>query len=181
MNARPLATWALPTRQRIDLPTHTYSQGVDWIAVERAITGDLPRPDLTRDEQIAATLLLIRAGWTEKSTAEAVGVQTRQVARWKFEHGLGGAKTCLIDDCSDQVKGRGLCYRHYRQDQRRRAAAARAAKERKAATPREPAKCGTRGGYKRHLRENTAVCPACRRANADHSLAQYHASRQLAA
>ncbi|MFG3510209.1 hypothetical protein ACGF5F_32455 [Streptomyces sp. NPDC047821] len=175
---RPLATRALPTRQRISIPTtNTYSQGVDWVAVERVIYGDLPRPDLTRTEQLAATLLLIRAGWTEKRTAEVVGVQIRQVSRWKFEHGLGGARTCQVDGCGDQVKGRRLCYRHYRQDERRRKAAARPAKK-KASTPREAAKCGTRSGYKRHLRENTVVCPPCRRANAEYALSQYHTTPQ---
>lgn len=30
---------------------------------------------------------------------------------------------------------------------------------------REPARCGTRPGYKRHHRENTPVCGACAQAN----------------
>lgn len=32
---------------------------------------------------------------------------------------------------------------------------------------REPAKCGTRGGYQKHLREKTEICGPCRQANTD--------------
>lgn len=32
---------------------------------------------------------------------------------------------------------------------------------------REPAKCGTRGGYQKHLREKTPICQPCRQANTD--------------
>lgn len=31
----------------------------------------------------------------------------------------------------------------------------------------EPAKCGTRAGYQKHLQEKTETCPSCRRANTD--------------
>jgi hypothetical protein len=31
----------------------------------------------------------------------------------------------------------------------------------------EPAKCGTRGGYQKHLREKTVICDPCRQANTD--------------
>ncbi|WP_405848062.1 helix-turn-helix domain-containing protein [Streptomyces niveus] len=124
MSLRPLAAQPSIGRRRLPIPTdRTYHRGVDWIAVERAITGDAPRPQLTRQEQLTATLMLIRAGWTEKATAEALGIQLRQVSRWKFENGLSGASTCTLDGCGGQVKGRGLCYRHYRQDERRRKAA----------------------------------------------------------
>lgn len=32
---------------------------------------------------------------------------------------------------------------------------------------REPAKCGTRRGYRKHLREKTEICGPCRQANTD--------------
>lgn len=32
---------------------------------------------------------------------------------------------------------------------------------------REPAKCGTRAGYQKHLREKTEICGPCRQANTD--------------
>ncbi|QCX81183.1 hypothetical protein C9F11_38000 [Streptomyces sp. YIM 121038] len=125
MNARrPHATWAVPVRRPLPLPTtKTSTGGIDWIAVERAITGDYPRPHLTREERCTAAIILIRAGFTEKETARLVEVAERQIARWKFQHGLGGASTCAISDCYDLVKGRGLCHRHYRRDLRRRHAA----------------------------------------------------------
>lgn len=31
----------------------------------------------------------------------------------------------------------------------------------------EPAKCGTRSGYQKHLREKTEICQPCRQANTD--------------
>jgi len=36
-----------------------------------------------------------------------------------------------------------------------------------AKTPREPAKCGTDAGYRKHVREKTEKCGPCRRAHAD--------------
>lgn len=158
---RPLATWAVPTRPSIPVPTDiTYTDDIDWIAVERAVTRDRPLPALNLDERRAAALLLTRAGFSEKETGSLVGCNARQVSRWKFEAGLSGAKTCSLDDCDDKVKGRGLCYRHYRQDERRRMAA-----ERKPRSRRQPARCGTRPGYKRHHCEGTQICDACADAN----------------
>lgn len=124
---RALATWAVPTIERIPLPTHeTYADGIDWIAVERAAAGD--PVELTPEERREVALAVVRAGRTEKDAAACAGTNPRQVSRWKFEVGLGGASTCTRDDCSDQVKGRGLCDNHYRQDARERAAKGRTAR-----------------------------------------------------
>lgn len=159
---RALATWAVPAIERIPLPTHeTYEDGIDWIAVERATLGD--RVELTWDEKKEAALAMVRAGLPEKETAARAGTSPRQVSRWKFEVGLGGASACSHDDCSDKVKGRGLCDNHYRQDARDRAAKASAARSHP--NKRQPAKCGTRGGYKKHGREKTEICAPCRAAN----------------
>ena len=162
MNPRPLlATTAISTRPKLGLPTDvTCTNDIDWIAIERTVTGDTPRPNLTRAEQQTATLLLVRAGFSEKEAALLVGVQPRQISRWKYDHGLSGAKTCTVDDCNDPVKGRGLCHRHYRRDQRARQAA-----EKQPRSGRAPARCGTRPGYKRHLRETTPICGPCADAN----------------
>lgn len=52
-------------------------------------------------------------------------------------------------------------------------AVVRAARQRASAGPkpvpkkRQPARCGTRGGYQKHLREKTTICPPCRQANTD--------------
>jgi len=177
---RPLlATRAISVATRIPLPTDpTDTGGIDWIAIERAITGDSPRPQLTPEERRIAALLLVRAGWTEVATAQTVGVDKRQIARWKFEHGIGGSSACREEDCNDLVKARGLCDRHYRQQQRRPKAAPRPPRK-----PRQPARCGTRAGYKRHSREKTPFCLACRAANAEHTreIKRRRAEQQTAA
>jgi hypothetical protein len=59
--------------------------------------------------------------------------------------------------------------------QRRRVLRRRARVEQAASAPvpakskvkRQPAKCGTRGGYQKHLREKTVICGPCRQANTD--------------
>lgn len=158
---RALATWAIPTKPRIPMPTtDTFTGDIDWIAIERAITGDGPRPYLTLEERRTAVLLLTRAGVTEEQTALLTGVNRRQVSRWKFENGLSGSHTCRIDGCGQQVKARGLCDPHYKQDQRRREEAGLRPR-----SGRQPARCGTRPGYKRHHREGTPVCEPCAEAN----------------
>jgi len=177
---RPLlATRAVGITARPSLPTDTTTTGdIDWIAIERAITGDTPKPQLTAEERLTAALLLVRAGWTETATAQVVGVNKRQIARWKFEHGIGGSSACREDGCDDIVKARGLCDRHYRQQERRREAAPRPPRKR-----REPARCGTRSGYKRHSRNGTPFCDACRAANAEHGreLTRRRAEQQIVA
>lgn len=120
MNPRPLlATRAMDHRPRFSLPTDvTDSTDIDWIAVERTITGDQPRPELTRAEQQEAAIILVLAGVAEKATAHIVGVAPRQVARWKLARGLSKPNICRLTDCDDIVKAHGLCYRHYRRAQR---------------------------------------------------------------
>lgn len=51
------------------------------------------------------------------------------------------------------------------------------------AKKREPAKCGTRSGYQKHLREKTEICPPCRQANtdADNRLRRIGTTKELAA
>lgn len=60
----------------------------------------------------------------------------------------------------------------------RRAAKRRAARK---AMPRQPARCGTRGGYKKHVREHTAICDGCRNANNAAALDSYHRNKQASA
>ena len=54
---------------------------------------------------------------------------------------------------------------------RRRAKAAAAEAQpqppKPAAKKREPAKCGTNSGYRRHVRDKTTICQPCRQAHAD--------------
>lgn len=102
------------------LPAETYSDDIDWIAVQRVVDNDWPLPALTRDEQRAAALLLTAAGRSEKDTARLVGTHDRQVARWKEQAGTKTRRACQVEDCEGQIKALGLCHRHYRQEQRRR-------------------------------------------------------------
>lgn len=55
-------------------------------------------------------------------------------------------------------------------------------KPKPAGKKREPAKCGTRGGYQKHLREKTKICAPCRQANtdADNRLRRTGTTRELA-
>jgi hypothetical protein len=46
---------------------------------------------------------------------------------------------------------------------------------------RDAARCGSRGGYHRHLREETAVCRRCRTANRDYDRPRKRAQRLVAA
>lgn len=67
--------------------------------------------------------------------------------------------------------------RQRRQRPRRKPRQPKAARKR-----REPAKCGTRGGYQKHLREKTTICAPCRQANtdADNRLRRTGTTRELA-
>ncbi|MFH9798047.1 helix-turn-helix domain-containing protein [Streptomyces virginiae] len=114
------ASRTLSTPTRVALPIETYSNDIDWIAVQRVVEDDRPLPALTRDEQRAAALLLVDAGRSEKDTARLVGTHDRQVRRWKEKAGLTEVRQCSEADCDGPIKALGLCHRHYRQEQRRR-------------------------------------------------------------
>lgn len=130
------ATRTLSTPPRIPLPLETYSNDIDWIAVQRVIEDDRPLPVLTREEQRVAALLLTAAGRSEKDTARLVGTHDRQVARWKEQSGIKQARVCQVADCEARIKALGLCHRHYRQEQRRRSPA-----------PQKPTKTTCRRGH----------------------------------
>ncbi|MFF1341084.1 helix-turn-helix domain-containing protein [Streptomyces sp. NPDC058290] len=114
------ASRAISTRPRVPLPLETYSDDIDWIAVQRVVEDDRPLPALTREEQRVAALLLTAAGRSEKDTARLVGTHDRQIARWKEQAGTKPTRSCTVDDCNNPIKALGLCHRHYRQEQRRR-------------------------------------------------------------
>lgn len=114
------ASRAISIRPRVALPIETYSNDIDWIAVQRVIEDDRPLPALTREEQRVAALLLTAAGRSEKDAARLVGTHDRQVTRWKEQSGAKPPRPCTVDDCDSPIKALGLCHRHYRQEQRRR-------------------------------------------------------------
>lgn len=63
----------------------------------------------------------------------------------------------------------GMSQRELRRKRRRFTSRAKAGTTppKASAQKREPAKCGTRPGYQKHLRENTVICAPCRQANTD--------------
>ncbi|MFF3056380.1 helix-turn-helix domain-containing protein [Streptomyces sp. NPDC057909] len=75
-----------PTRQ----PRHVYvsttdtgTAGVDFMAVERVVNGELPVPELNEAEQELAARIMTRAGHPARAIAVRVGVETRTVTRWR--------------------------------------------------------------------------------------------------
>lgn len=61
----------------------------------------------------------------------------------------------------------GMSQNQLRQQRRRFGHSSEAKTVKPAPRKREPAKCGTRSGYARHLREKTEICGPCRQANTD--------------
>lgn len=75
-----------PTRQ----PRHVYvsttdtgSAGVDFMAVERVVNGELPAPELNEAEQELVARIMTRAGHAAGDIAARVGVEARTVTRWR--------------------------------------------------------------------------------------------------
>ncbi|MFJ6579306.1 hypothetical protein ACIQMY_25505 [Streptomyces sp. NPDC091368] len=162
--------------------TETTTHDIDWVAVERAINTPDCCIELNLDEKRAACILMDRAGYTPREISTQLCIYQRQVERWKRD-GKPLAiepveqRICSIAGCEEIHRALGLCSGHY--DAARRTDS-ESTEPRK---PREPARCGTRGGYKRHSRLRTPFCDACRAANTEHGreLARRRAEQQLAA
>lgn len=98
---------------------------VDWYAVERAISGDTPRPELTRDEIREAALWLRRHGMERATVSVHLCVYERLVKEWEADAGmLGPDQLCTEDDCRKAKVGRGLCTSHLEADRKWRQAVA---------------------------------------------------------
>ncbi|MEU8870505.1 helix-turn-helix domain-containing protein [Streptomyces javensis] len=69
-------------------PGATWHRGVDLIAVERAVRGALPLPELNEDEQRYAALEMAKQRVPERTIAERLGVAERTVVRWKAGSGV---------------------------------------------------------------------------------------------
>ncbi|MFF9271103.1 WhiB family transcriptional regulator [Streptomyces rochei] len=82
-------------------------------------------------------------------------------------HPTCGVAECVQPGHLDDAKDRDARKRAAKQAAEQRAAAERAAGRHEAAAKREPARCGTNSGYRRHVRERTEICAPCRRAHAD--------------
>jgi hypothetical protein len=93
--------------------TDTYTDGIDWIAVERAIRGDLPAEPLTHDELREAALGLVRSGVSRKSISVQLCVYERRIRDWEAEAGLLPPEDlCSHTNCRRAKCGLGLCASH---------------------------------------------------------------------
>lgn len=100
---------------------------VDWYAVERAIGGEHPQPELTDAEKRQAALWLRQHGVPRIAVSVRLSVYERLVKEWEAEAGLLGPEDlCSHDDCNRASAGRGLCAPHlanFRVQERHRRAA----------------------------------------------------------
>ncbi|MFE0039391.1 hypothetical protein [Streptomyces sp. NPDC059015] len=95
------------------LPTDdadTYSNGIDWIAVERAVHGEYDSRDLTQAELREAVLYLRRHDIGRRTISNQLCVYERLVKEWEAEAGmLGPDDLCTTPGCAKARAGRGLC------------------------------------------------------------------------
>ncbi|WP_228976724.1 helix-turn-helix domain-containing protein [Streptomyces sp. DH12] len=66
----------------------TWHRDVDLVAVDRAVRGDSPRPELTEREQRYAVVVMTRAGYSGEAIAGRLGILERTVVRWRAHAGL---------------------------------------------------------------------------------------------
>ncbi len=72
-----------PTRRVYVSTTVTGVPGVDFLAIERVVNGDLPLPGLNEAEQELAARLMTREGLGAEEIAERLRVEPRTVTRWR--------------------------------------------------------------------------------------------------
>lgn len=97
-------------------PVKTYSNGIDWIAVERAARGELRADALTPAETREAALWLARAGRARAAISIQLSVYERLVKEWQAEEGLlADADLCSRPKCRRASAARGLCATCYSQ------------------------------------------------------------------
>jgi hypothetical protein len=116
-------------RRPVYIPPATEDQfsteQVDYYAVERAINGESPRPELTRDELREAALWLRRHGMERAAVSVHLCVYERLVKEWEADAGmLGPDQLCTIGGCRKARSGRGLCTVHLTADRQWRRAVA---------------------------------------------------------
>ena len=101
------------------------TEHIDWYAVERAISGDTPRPELNRDELREAALWMRRHGIERAQVSTHLCVYERLIREWEAEAGmLGPDQLCTEPDCRKARAGRGLCTIHLQADRNWRKALA---------------------------------------------------------
>lgn len=101
------------------------TERIDYYAVERAISGEDPRPALNEHELREAALWLRRHDMPRAEVSVHLCVYERLVKEWEADAGmLGPDQLCTIDDCRKARVGRGLCVNHLAMDRKWRRAVA---------------------------------------------------------
>ncbi|WP_030169095.1 hypothetical protein [Streptomyces sp. NRRL S-813] len=101
------------------------TETIDWYAVERAISGEDPRPPLNQDELREAALWLRRHDIPRAAVSTRLCVYERLVREWEAEAGmLDPDQLCTRDGCGKARAGRGLCTVHLTADRKWRQAIA---------------------------------------------------------
>ncbi|MCW7941623.1 hypothetical protein AAW14_06130 [Streptomyces hygroscopicus] len=93
--------------------TEFSTRRIDWYAVERAISGDHPRPHLNADEIREAALWLRSHGMPRATVSVHLSVYERLVKDWEADAGmLDPDQLCTTTGCRKARAGRGLCTTH---------------------------------------------------------------------
>ncbi|MFE7233970.1 hypothetical protein ACFVAF_25540 [Streptomyces sp. NPDC057596] len=129
MRERPLIAALVRNRRHTFIPPATEDQfsteHIDWYAVERAISGEDPRPRLNEDELREAALWLRRHNMPRATVSVHLCVYERLVKEWEAEAGLlTPDQLCTHDGCRKARAGRGLCTFHLTADRKWRQAIA---------------------------------------------------------
>lgn len=103
------------------------------------------------------------------------GPAVAQTAEAKSICGACGVKNLCLQWALDSGQDFGV-WGGLSEDERR--AIKRRATRKTTTTPRQPATCGTPGGYKKHVREHTAICDPCRVAHNAVALESCHRNKQ---
>ncbi len=129
MRERPFIAAVARSRRPAFIPPATEDKfstdTVDWYAVERAINGDYPRPQLNPDETREAALWMRRHGIPRADVSVRLSVYERLVKEWEADAGmLGPDQLCTEPGCGKARFGRGLCTSHLAADRQWRKAVA---------------------------------------------------------
>ena len=127
MRERPLIAALVRNHRLTFIPPATEdqfsTQRIDWYAVERAISGEEPRPQLNEHELREAALWLRRHNMPRATVSVHLSVYERLVKEWEADAGmLGPEDLCTLKGCGKARAGRGLCAKHLEADRKWRRA-----------------------------------------------------------
>ena len=111
--ARSWRTGFIPPAEETEFST----ERIDWYAVERAINGGYPRPQLNADEAREAALWMRRHGIDRARVSVQLGIYERLIREWEADAGmLSPDQLCTEPGCGKARAGRGLCTGHLTAD-----------------------------------------------------------------